>query len=123
MGPGTSNQFSACPLARQQPELFASFVSHYSDIVELAVQEVVTGTDRHVFAKVRSLARRAGEETAVPQDLIAVHLSALAILVQSKPQAMVRACIRHSRLLLVKMIGELALYYREQAIRQRQAAQ
>jgi hypothetical protein len=110
-----SSQFSACRLSSDAPDLFGSFVSDYSEIVQLAVQQMISGTDRHVFARVRSLARHAGENDAVPQDLIAVHLSALAVLVKTQPQAMVKACIRHSRLLLVKMIGELAVYYREQA--------
>lgn len=114
MGPiQAPTQFNACPLYRQNPALFDALATTYCDIVQLAVREAVSGTDRHVFAKIRTLARRAGDHDAVPQDLIAVHLSALAMLVQAKPQAMVRACIRQSRLLLVKMIGELALYYRE----------
>ncbi len=108
-----SHQFSTCPLSLQKPKLFGKFVEEYRDIVELAVRQAVSGTDRHIFARVRGLARRAGEEDAVPQDLIAVHLSALAILVKTKPHAMAKASVRHSRLLLVKMIGELALYYRD----------
>lgn len=118
MGPmaaGASTQLSACPLYRQNPVLFDSLANAYCDIVQLAVREAVSGTDRHVFAKLRTLARRAGDHDAVPQDLIAVHLSALAMLVKAKPHAMVRACIRQSRLLLVKLVGELALYYRDRA--------
>ena len=115
VGAGVSNQFSSCPLSRNAPELFDTLVGIYSDIVQLAVQATVLGTEQHTLAKLRTLARRAGEADAVPQDLIAVHLSALAILVKTKPQAMVRACVRQSRLLLVKLVGELALYYRDQA--------
>ena len=89
-------------------------MSSYGEIVQLSVRESMSATERHVFAKIRALARRAGEHDAVPQDLIAIHLSALATLVKSKPPALIRACIRQSRLLLVKLIGELALYYREQ---------
>lgn len=96
--------------------MFQGFVANYGQIVELAIQQAVSGTDRHVFAKLRTLARQAGQQDAVPQDLIAVHLSALSVIVKTKPQARVRACIRHSRLLLVKMVGELAIYYRERAI-------
>jgi hypothetical protein len=102
-------------MARQNPRLFAVLVEEYSAIVQLAVQQSLSGTDQHIFPKVRQLSRRAGEETAEPQDLIGVHLAALAILVKNRPHAMVKACIRHSRLLLVRMIGDLALYYREQA--------
>jgi hypothetical protein len=110
-----SSEFTTCQLSRQQPELFEALVASYGEIVELAIQQEALGTDRRVFPKLRSLARQGGQQDAVPQDLIAVHLSALAIIVKTRPQAMVRACIRHSRLLLVKMIGELALYYRERA--------
>jgi hypothetical protein len=110
-----SYEFSTCALYHHDPRAFQEFVHAYSEIVQLAVQETVAGTDRQVFAKLRTLAQRAGSQDAVPQDLIAVHLSALAALVESKPPALVRACIRQSRLLLVKMIGELALYYRDQA--------
>ena len=112
---GIPGQFGACPLARRDPELFQKFVTNYSEIIRLAVEESALGTDRHVFSKLRTLGRRAGEGDAEAQDLIAVHLSALASIVTINPQAMVKACIRHSRLLLVKMIGELAMYYRERA--------
>src|SRR5579883_411884 len=109
-----SNQFSTCRLSAQNPDLFRTFVQDYSDIVKLAAQQTVSGTDRRVFPRVRALARQAGESDALPQDLIAVHLSALAILIKTQPQATAKACIRHARLLLVKMVGELAIYYREQ---------
>lgn len=117
MNAQSPRQFSACTLARQHPELFEAFVGNYCEILQLAVEEAVSGTDRHVFAKLRTLARRAGEKDAVPQDLIAVHISALAFLVKSKPRTMLRALVRQSRLLLVKLVGELALYYREQSAR------
>lgn len=106
-------ELNTCPLHRQNPALFEDLVAAYGEVIELAVRATVSGTDRHVFAKIRTLARRAGDHDAVPQDLIAVHLSALALLVKTRPQTMVRACIRQSRLLLVKMVGELALYYRD----------
>jgi hypothetical protein len=108
-------QVSPCPLARQNPALFSAAVEEYGEIVQLAVEEAVSGTDRRTFSRVRDLARRTAEQDAIPQDLIAVHLSALVTLVQNKPHAMAKACTRHSRVLLVKMLGELALYYREQA--------
>ena len=107
--------FASCELGRRNPQLFTSSVEEYCAAVQLAVEESVSGTDRRTLAKVRTLARRLGEADSVPQDFIAVHLSALAILVRNKPHAMAKACVRHSRLLLVKMIGELALFYREQA--------
>src|SRR5579872_1749497 len=109
----TSHEFSACPLREHSAELFENFVERYGEIVQLSVLQTVSGTDRHVFAKLRTMAWQAGEHDAVPQDLIAIHLAALSTIVKTKPQAMVRASIRQSRLLLVKMIGELALYYRD----------
>lgn len=116
------DDFRACPLYRGYPDLFQSFVARYSEIIELAIREAVSGTDRQVFTKLRTLARSAGDKDAVPQDLIAVHLSALATFVKMKPQPIVRAGIRHSRLLLVKMLGELALYYRDRSAAPRQSA-
>ena len=115
MAASETNEFSTCQMYRRDAHLFETFVGDYASIIELAVREAVSGTDIHVFARVRRLARKAGESDAVPQDLIAVHLSALSKLVQTKPQALVKACIRQSRLTLVKMIGELALYYRDRA--------
>jgi len=108
----------ACALSRNDPALFDALVGEYGDIVELAVREVLSGTDFKVYPKLRELAWRAGEKDSLPQDLIAVHLSALSILVRTKPHAMVRTGIRQSRMLLVKMIGELALYYRSCSIGQ-----
>jgi hypothetical protein len=116
-------EFSTCRMARQNPQLFALLVGEYSEIVQLAVKQSASRTDQHVFPRVRSLARRAGVESGEPQDLIGVHLAALAILVKNRPHALVKACIRHSRLLLVRMIGDLALYYRDQALPAKGTAQ
>lgn len=106
---------TACELARKNPQLFKAAVEEYCTVLQLAVEESVSGTDRHTLSRMRALARRLGETDSLPQDFIAVHLSAVAIVVRNKPHAMAKACVRHSRLLLVKMIGELALFYREQA--------
>jgi len=108
----------ACCLSYKDPALFEALVADYGDIVELAVREVVSGADLKVYPKLRALAWRTGEKDGLPQDLIAVHLSALSTLVRSKPQAIIRTGIRQSRMLLVKMIGELALYYRNRSIGQ-----
>lgn len=110
-----STQFGACPLSRKDSALFGALVEDYREIIQLAVEEALSGTDRHTFSRVRALARRAGRQDAAPQDVVAVHLTALVMIVKNKPHAMVKACVRQSRLLLVKLIGELALYYRELA--------
>jgi hypothetical protein len=107
--------FAGCELANRTPELFASAVEEYCAVIQLSVEESVRRADRHAMARVRALARRLGEADSIPQDFVAIHLSALASLVRNKPEAMAKACVRHSRLLLVKMVGELALFYREQA--------
>jgi hypothetical protein len=116
-----ARQFGGCPLAGRNEPLFTSFVADYTEIVKLAVEEAIARRDRQVLPRLVVLARRAGDQDAVPQDLIAVHLSALAALVRNKPGAMARACVRHSRLLLVKLLGELALYYRGRAAVRHQA--
>lgn len=109
-----SSEWTNCLLARNDPAFFGALVTEYSQIVRLAVEESVFRTERHVFAKIRNLARSAGEKDAVPQDLIFVHITGLAKLTENVPRPMAKACVQHARLLLVKMIGELALYYREQ---------
>ncbi len=114
-----SHEFHSCPLYRQSPGLFDSLVSDYSAVIRLAVRESVSISERPGFVLLRNLARRAGESDASPQDLIAVHLSALSNIIRSSPRNLARACIRQSRLLLVKMIGELALFYRDRAVNSR----
>lgn len=116
-GASHTREFGRCPLADGDEGLFAAFVADYAEIIQLAVEEAIARIDRKVFPRLKALARRAGENDAVPQDLIAVHLTALAGLIRNKPHTMARACIRQSRLLLVKLIGELALYYRNRGAR------
>ena len=110
-----STQFGACPLARKDLALFEALVEDYREIIQLAVEEALSATDRQTFSRLRALARRAGRQDAAPQDLVAIHLAALVTIVKDKPHAMAKACVRQSRLLLVKLVGELALYYRELA--------
>jgi hypothetical protein len=116
VGTASSTQLGECALSHRDPGLFDSFVTRYGEIVELATRQSRPGADLRVFKNLRDLAREAGQRNASPQDLIAVHLSTLAILLKTKPQALARACVRHSRLLLVKMVGELALYYRDRSL-------
>ena len=111
-----SSELSNCLLARHDPMFFSSLVIEYSRVVQLAVEESVFRTDRQVFVGIRNLARSAGEKDAVPQDLIFVHIAGLARLAKDAPRPLAKAYVQHARLLLVKMIGELALYYREQAL-------
>lgn len=111
-----SSEFSYCLLARQDPMLFSSLAVEYSQVVQLAVEESVFRTDRQVFVRIRNLARSAGEKDAVPQDLIFIHIAGLARLAKDTPRPLAKAYVQHGRLLLVKMVGELALYYRERAL-------
>jgi hypothetical protein len=110
-----SSLFGACPLARKNAALFGALVEDYREIIQLAVEEALSGVDHRTFSRVRALARRAGRQDAAPQDLVAVHLTALVTIVKDKRHVMAKACVRRSRLLLVKLLGELALYYRELA--------
>jgi hypothetical protein len=112
----SSGEFSHCQLAREDPMLFSSLVVEYSHAVQLAVEESVFRTDRQVFVRIRNLARSAGEKDAVPQDLIFIHIAGLARIAKDTPRRLAKAYVQHARLLLVKMVGELALYYREQAL-------
>ena len=118
-----SAEFAPCLLARNEPALFLTLSTDYCAITQLAVEESVLRTDRQVFARVRHLARRAGEKNAVPQDLVCVHIAGLSMIADKLPRPVAKACAQHARLLLLKMIGELALYYREQASLIRNAAE
>jgi hypothetical protein len=110
-----SSHLGACPLARKDAALFGALVADYREIILLAVEEALSGMDHRTFSRVRALARRAGRQDAAPQDLVAVHLAALITIVKDKRHGMAKACVRQSRLLLVKLLGELALYYRDLA--------
>lgn len=104
-----------CLLARNHPTLFSALAIEYSTITQLALEEAALRTDRQVLAKVRNLATRAGEVNAVPHDLVCIHLMALSILAGKVRPTVAKACAQHARLLLLKMMGELALYYRDKA--------
>lgn len=111
-----SGEFNNCVLARHDPMFFSALAVEYGQAVQLAVEESVFRTDRQVFVRIRNLARSAGEKDAVPQDLIFVHIAGLARLAKDAPRPLAKAYVHHARLLLVKLVGELALYYREQAL-------
>ena len=117
-----SSDLNNCLLARHDSALFSALAAEYCALVRLASEESVFSTDRQVFAGIRKLARRAGERDALPQDLVSVHISGLAKIAESVPRPMARLCFRQARLLLVKLMGELALYYREQIVLARESA-
>lgn len=118
-----STEVTNCLLAQNNPDLFSALVAEYDHIVRQAAQQIPLFADRESLAKISHLARRAGEHDAVPADLIAIHLAALATLANSNSRLVVKTCMHQARLLLLKMVGELALYYRSKTPRVRSAGQ
>jgi hypothetical protein len=118
-----SSKVTGCHLLQNHPALFAALTTEYRGIVQRAAEKASSYPDREILSQIAGLSRRAGEHDAAPVDLVAIHLAALGRLATQNSRPVAKACLRQARLLFLKMIGELALYYRSKVPIAKAAAQ
>lgn len=111
----TARIYGHTPLAENSP-LFAQLVKEYGDVVELSLEErgFRTSTNRGPLLTV--LADRLGFLRALPRDVIAIHTQALRDRLTNTTVARSRVYLDEARLVLLRLMGYLAAYYRSSSL-------
>ncbi len=94
------------------PQLFNEFVTRYSRVLDLAVEETVFKRDRGTSKEVEAMAAELGRLRCRPNDLVDLHRTALERVCADQHLKKVQAYTEEGRILFVGLIGHLAAFYR-----------
>jgi len=104
--------FGHVPLKDSAPGPFAEFVSRHQEILDLSLEEREKKTNKGVVEELRSLADQLGRLGAGPRDIVGLHTAAIVAKLRGQPVRKAKAYVVDGRLLLLKLMGDLASHYR-----------
>ena len=104
--------YGAAPLRESVPEVFDAAAQRYADLLDLALEEQAYKTDRRVSEQLKVLAGTLGAAGAGPRDLIDIHSSATKTKMRGVAAQKAQAYLEEGRLMVLKLMGNLASYYR-----------
>ncbi|MGL4460701.1 MAG: hypothetical protein ACRC1K_00990 [Planctomycetia bacterium] len=95
--------------------MFDDCVAAYDRLLDGALEERAFQMDRRVPAALRSEAERLGRLAAGPRDVVEIHAAALEQKLSDSNKAKAAAYVDEGRLLVLRLMGNLTTYYRDQA--------
>jgi len=115
----TAHMFGLAPLRESAPDAFATLVQDYSQLIELALEERTFRVKHDIDDRVRLLAGRMTALKAGARDVVQLHTSALRVFMQDSTPQKAQAVTEEGRLLVLQLMGNLVLTYRNLAVRGR----
>lgn len=102
------------PLFEAVPSYFASLVSNYGQLLEMALERRIYRDKNAAYTEqLRRLAQELGHQRASPKDLVRLHSRALQKRTENEAQSLRhQAYIEEGRLLLLELMGYIIEYYR-----------
>ncbi len=113
----TAGTFNLLPLSKNLPELFNQLVTEYEDILDNALESQTYKVNHDISGELRSLADKLGHLNASPQDIVLLHTTALKQKFQENPYAKAAVYVEEGRILVLKLMGYLAVHYRNYSIK------
>lgn len=110
--PVTGRIFGMLPLIDRAPEQFSEFVSQYSGLLELALEERTVRVESRLGEELNTLADQLGLLGAGPRDIIDLHKAAITGRLEGQSIRKARAYVEEGRLMLLQIMGFLASFYR-----------
>ncbi|MGF1640282.1 MAG: response regulator [Rhodospirillales bacterium] len=104
--------FGQSSLRDADAAFFADLVVRYQDILDRSLEERAMKTNKGVVEDLRGLADQLGAFGASPRDVIELHTAAIATKLKRQPLQKAKAYVLEARLLLLKLMGDLASFYR-----------
>lgn len=108
----TARAFNLLSLAESLPEIFASLVGEYGTLLDTALESRTYRVEDDLAEKLRLLAEKLGTYHAGPHDVVLLHSQALKTKVAGIPYPKSSHYFEEGRLLVLKLMGYLAAYYR-----------
>lgn len=112
----TARAFHLLPLAESVPEIFADLTAEYGRLLDLAIEKRTYRIDDDLSDKLRSLAERLGDCNAGPHDVVLLHSRALKDKIAGMAYARANVYFEEGRLMVLKLMGYLAAYYRNYSL-------
>lgn len=106
--------FGQGPLRTSVPDQFKSLVEKHGILLDRALEENAFKMERRADDKIRDLAWQLGFLQACPRDVIEVHMTSLKRKCQGVPPKKANAYADEGRMVVLKLMGYLASYYRMQ---------
>lgn len=91
-------------------------VGYYSDLLEVAIEEVAFESEGSVRGSLRDLAATLGSVRAGPRDVVRLHAAALEHQEGVRQGRSAPEFVHEARLVVLELMGYLASYYRAQAL-------
>ncbi len=110
--PVARKSFEQASLKEGAPDVFGDLVRHYQDILDHALEERAMRTNMGVVEELKSLADRLGRLGAGSTDVVDLHMATMTAKLHGHPPQKARAYVTEGRLLLLKLMGDLASFYR-----------
>ena len=112
----TAQAFNLLPLAESLPAIFDDLTNEYGALLDIVLEAKMYRITEDLTEKLRSLAERLGAYNAGPHDVVLLHSNALKIKVSGAPYAKASVYFEEGRLLVLKLMGYLAAYYRSYSL-------
>jgi DNA-binding NarL/FixJ family response regulator len=104
--------FGQNSLKEAAPGVFGDLVRHYHDILDRSLEERAMKTNKGVVEQLKSLADRLGGLDAAPPDVVDLHMATITAKLHGQPLQKAKVYVAEGRLLLLKLMGDLASFYR-----------
>jgi CheY-like chemotaxis protein len=104
--------FGQTSLKDTAPGVFGDLVRHYENILDRSLEERAMKTNKGVVEELKSLADRLGRLDAAPPDVVDLHMATITTKVRGQPLKKAKVYVAEGRLLLLKLMGDLASFYR-----------
>jgi len=108
----TRRSFGQTSLKEATPDTFGNLVRDYQDILDRSLEERAKKTDKGVVEELKRLADRLGSLGAAPLDVVDLHMVTITAKLRGQPLKKAKVYVAEGRLLLLKLMGDLASFYR-----------
>jgi hypothetical protein len=104
-------------LRAAQPDEFATLAQRYGEVLDQALEQRAFRADHRLPEQLRALANRLGFLKAGPRDVVELHSAALKGRLSGAAAQKAQAYVEEARVVVLELMGYLAAYYREHAIK------
>jgi PAS domain S-box-containing protein len=109
----TARSFGLQPLGQSSPDTFNQIVRHYSDLMELALEQRAFKVQHNVSSKLQDIAQELVYLRAGPRDVVEIHSTALKEKIGGDVhRTRAQAYIEEGRIMVLQLMGHLASQYR-----------
>jgi DNA-binding response OmpR family regulator len=108
----TAQTFGLLPLRESLPDTFGELVQHYSDLMDLALEQRAYKVKHNISDSLRAIADQLGFLKCGPRDAVEIHTAAMKRKSNGATPQKVQAYVEEGRLRVLELMGYLVSYYR-----------